>query len=202
MTKDTDRIYDEWLILCCQTGDRFAFERLVERWQQRLFQFATIVTREPDLAREAIQETWISVMRGVTRLQDPARYRSWLFRIAHNKCIDARRDRGPVREVRDEDLQGGAHVQAVDNRKTIDTILAVLTEDHRAVLALHYLYDMEVADIADLLGIPAGTVKSRLFNAREAFRRALENEGGESNERPGPEDRAGPEGRYRFSWRR
>jgi RNA polymerase sigma factor (sigma-70 family) len=199
MNSNTQQIYDEWLVLRCQTGDPDAVEMLVRRWQTPLLRFATIVTRDPDLAKEALQETWISVMRGITRLNDSAKYRQWLFRIVHNKCVDALRSRGPVSDTAEAAEHGRTMTDAVDDRETIDRVLAGLTEDHRSVLALHYLYEMEIAEIADLLAIPLGTVKSRLFNAREAFKRVLEHEG-EADERPGRKNRAGVEGRYRFGW--
>lgn len=199
MNKKTDDIYDEWLILRCQTGDRHAIEILIARWQAALLQFAAVVTRDPELARDAVQDTWISVLRHVATLQDPARFRAWLFRIAHNKCMDTLRRRGQVREARDTDQRIGSPVAAIDDSKTVNAVLGRLREDYRAVLALHYLYEMDVAEIADLLDIPHGTVKSRLFHGREAFRRALEH-GGNKDERSGPEDRAGAPQRYRLSW--
>lgn len=195
MNANTEKIYDEWLVLRCQTGDRDAFARLVSRWQAPLLRFATIVTHNPELAREAVQEAWISVMRAIGKLQDPTRYRPWLFRIVHNKCMDALRARGAVSEAEDM-VTARSPLDAVDNREAVDTILAGMSHEHRSVLALHYLYEMEIAEVAELLGIPLGTVKSRLFNAREAFRRAFD--GGETDGRPGPEDRASTPRGYRF----
>ena len=196
MKADTQRIYDEWLVLRCQTGDREAVSLLVARWQSPLLRFATIVTGDRDLAREAVQEGWIAVMRNIGRLDDVARYRQWLFRIVHNKSIDALRGRSSVEPAVDV-ADPRSPIDEIDDSSTVEAILSRMNSAHRSVLALHYLYEMEVSDIADLLGIPAGTVKSRLFNAREAFRRVLE--GGNTHGKPGSEDRARTQTSYRFS---
>lgn len=169
----TEQVYNEWLVLRCQSGDRDAIEALVEHWHGQLVRFATVVLREPDLAHEAVQDAWLAIIRGLPRIRDPSRCHSWMLRIVHNKCRDLMRRRVPEGELASEPA-GRLQLSKLEDREEIDQVLATLSNDHRAVLALHYLHDMEVTAIADLLRVPAGTIKSRLHHAREAFRRAME----------------------------
>lgn len=186
----SEQVYDELLVLRCQDGDSEAIERLVKRWQLPVVNYANLITGDRDVARESVQEAWISVIRGFQRLKDPARFRQWLFRIVHNKCIDAmRRSESGAQPVRTEEGTR-AQLDSVEAREEVLTVLTSLSEQHRAVLALFYLHDIEVRDIAEMLDLPEGTVKSRLYNAREAFRKVLEEEEGDHDERLGHKDRA------------
>lgn len=191
MKNRPEQIYDELLILRCQDGDREAVELFVHRWQAPLIRFANIVTRDPELAQEAVQDAWLSIIRNLMRLRDPAQYRSWMFRIVHNKCIDALRVPRSSDTGSDEQAAPG-RMDQLEDREQINHVLRSLTEAHRAVLAFHYLYDMSVAEISVMLSVPEGTVKSRLFNAREAFRQVLDN-GGKDHERSGQTDRTSVE---------
>lgn len=175
VSDQTEQVYNEWLVLRCQGGDREAIGALVEHWQPHLIRFAQVVVRDADLAQEATQETWISTIAGLSRLRDPRTFKTWLFRIAHNKCRDLLRKRAPELPAESEPT-GRIHLNALENREQIEQTLAMLSEDHRAVLALHYLHDMELAEIAQSLDVPLGTVKSRLHHARESFRRTLDEE--------------------------
>ncbi|MCB1693773.1 MAG: hypothetical protein KDI19_13480, partial [Pseudomonadales bacterium] len=115
MTHQSERIYDELLVLRCQDGDRDAMATLVKRWQQPLERFATFVARDPDLGREAVQEAWLSIIRGLARLEDPARYRQWMFRIVHNKCMDLLRVQRRAEGDRAAEPVGRAHFDHVEN---------------------------------------------------------------------------------------
>ena len=197
MKNSIDQIYDELLVLRCQAGDKVAMNHLVGRWQPKLIRFAVLITRDPESGREAVQEGWIAIMRGLTRLRDPARYKQWMFRIVHNKCMDLLRAHRVTTTNAQAERPDNSVLNQVEDQEEIAHVLEGLSDDHRIVLALHYLYDLEVQDIAASLGIPPGTVKSRLFNAREAFRQILEDKGGD-HEQSRPADRTGLAGRYRF----
>lgn len=92
MTKQ-DQLNDELLVLRCQAGDAEAFELLVDRWQQRLWQHARRLTGNESAAWDVIQETWIGISRGINRLVDAAAFPGWAYQIVSNKCRDSfRRD--------------------------------------------------------------------------------------------------------------
>ncbi len=179
VTNKADKIYDELLVLRCQDGEQMAFEILVQRWQISLIKFANVVCRDNDIATEAVQESWVSIIRGISKLRDPASFRYWALRIVHRKCIDLIRTnvRGQTREsATDPDTLSAVtagDLDSLEDQQEITLILNSLSEAHRTVLALHYLHDMELTEIADLLDIPNGTVKSRLHHARDAFKKSL-----------------------------
>lgn len=176
-----DRLNDELLVLRCQEGDAEAFDALVGRWQPRLWQHAWRLTGDESAAWDAIQETWIGISRGIRRLADAAAFPAWAYQIASNKCRDLLRRNRRWREAaetyaewtqRDERLAAMAEEQHSDLREAMGR----LSGPDRAVLSLRYEENFDTAEIACILGIPEGTVKSRLFYARGRLRKHLEND--------------------------
>jgi RNA polymerase sigma-70 factor (ECF subfamily) len=176
MARDVERIYDELLVVHAQAGDARAFTRLVERWRPKLVAHATRLTGRPDLAQDVVQEAWLAAVQGLARLDEPARFPAWIFRITTRRCMDAHR-----RAARDGRLAADAaetapdHVPAPSGESDdLARALTALPAEQRAAVALFYGEDLAVAEIAVALGVPEGTVKTRLFHARKALRQALE----------------------------
>ncbi|MCU0232215.1 MAG: RNA polymerase sigma factor [Acidobacteria bacterium] len=175
MTDRTAPIEDEWLVLRSQEGDDAAFERLIARWQPRLWRHARRLVADDDDAWDALQEAWISMLAGLRRLHDPAAFPAWAYRIVTFKCADAARRAG--RERRTE--RGAAvadtprYETGRDEIEALRRALHELTLEQRAILSLHYMEELGVERIAEILGIPAGTVKSRLHHARAALAQRL-----------------------------
>jgi len=178
MPRTTLEIETELLVLDAQRGDAAALERLVRVWDAPLRRYAARVTGRPDAAPDIAQETWLGVVRGLRRLDDPSRFRAWAFRIAHHRCadwLDAQR-RQRRTDARAPASPSGYHPAPDEDgeiallRREIDAMPA----DSRAVLALHYLEGFALAEIAEALSIPTGTVKSRLHHARARLRERLE----------------------------
>jgi len=174
-----ERITDELLVLRCQEGDAAAFDQLVARWQERLWRHAWRLTGSEDAAWDVLQETWIGVSRDIRRLNDAAAFGAWVYRITSNKCRDwvrrqSRRRRAEAaysEEARDMQLEAAhQHEQAA----TLRDALAQFPKRDRAILTLHYNERFSVGQIADILQVPPGTVKSRLFYARQRLRHFLE----------------------------
>ena len=169
------QIADELLVLACQNGDAHAFERLVARWQKPLWRHARRVTGRDDLAWDALQEAWLAVVRGLRRLHDAARFEAWAHRIVRRKSADL--VRGDKRR-REAIAEAGHRVDQDDDKDAGVTdalvrALRTLAPKHREVLALHYRDGFGIAEIAALLHIPAGTVKSRLHHARQQIKERL-----------------------------
>ena len=172
-------VLDDYLVLRSQAGEPEAFRQLVERWHPRLRGHAYRYTRNADAAGDVTQESWMAIVRGLGRLDDPARFRPWAYRIVANKARDwirreqARRraaDGAPVPDRMDE-------VRApTDAVSRIREGIARLEPDQRLILSWFYLEDMPLRDIAEALSVPIGTVKSRLFHARAALRDQLTEE--------------------------
>ena len=158
-------------------GDPDAFARLVDPALARLDAAARLILRDPELARDAVQETLIRAWRELPGLRDPDRFDAWLHRLVVNACLDLlrRRRRRPI-EVELSPIDTPAHSDhagALADRELVDSALRRLDPGHRAVVALHYLLGMPLPAVAASLGIPLGTAKSRLHNALAAMRIAV-----------------------------
>jgi RNA polymerase sigma-70 factor (ECF subfamily) len=174
-----DRLNDELLVLRCQEGDAEAFEALVGRWQRRLWRHAWRLTGDESVAWDVLQEAWIGISRGINRLADVAAFPAWAYQIISNKCRDSvRREqrRREATEMYSEWMQREEQeaVAAQQQHNSLKEALEQLSGPDRAVLSLRYEEQFDTAEIAGILGIPEGTVKSRLFHARKRLRKYLE----------------------------
>ena len=158
-------------------GDHDAFADLVDGRLARLDAAARLILRDPELARDAVQEALIRAWRDLPGLRDPDRFEAWLHRLTVNACLDlARRRRRRPMEVEITPLDSPATSDlsgALADRDLVDTALRRLDPGHRAVVALHYLLGMPLPEVAASLGIPVGTAKSRLHYALAAMRVAV-----------------------------
>jgi len=177
MDKTRDRVLDELLVTRCQEGSRESFDLLIRRWQRPLWRYARRVTGDDDDAWDVMQETWIAILSQIRRLSDPAWFPAWAFRIARNKCADyirrASRQRHAVVALTEQQRsKEDPPLQSPDN--TVAEAVRRMSPGERELLALKYGQDLSIIEIAIVLGIPTGTVKSRLHRAREGLRRILE----------------------------
>ncbi len=169
-------------------GDHDAFAELARAAVVRLDQAARLILRDPELARDAVQEGLIRAWRDLPKLRDPDRFDAWLHRLTINSCIDQtrRRRRRPI-EVELMDLHAPAISDmsgALADRDQVDGVLRHLDERGRAVVVLHYFLGLPLTDVAVTLGIPLGTVKSRLHRALGEMRIEMGAEPQRSRARP------------------
>lgn len=174
---------DEWLVVRCQLGEPPAFDALIERWHAPLWRYVRQLTSNDDAAQEIAQEVWLRVIRGIGRLRDGAKWRAWLFGIARRVLMDRLRaqyaiplaaaDETEIADVPVEDTGVDPEVLSA----ALHDELAKLPLIEREVLTLFYLRELSLGEVADILGVPLGTVKSRLFRARHLLRRELEARG-------------------------
>ena len=176
MTRVTEDILDEFLVLAAQSGKEAAFEQLARRWHARLFGFARGILRSAEDAEDVMQESWLAIAQGLRRLQDPAKFRSWAHGIVSRKCVDLIRKRSSVPRTRSADAGDATAELNTESRPVADLrdALSRLRPQERAILSLFYLERTPVSQIAVTLGLKAGTVKSRLFEARQSLKRAME----------------------------
>ena len=179
--RPSDAGHDEWLVLRCQIGERDAFDALVARWHPLLWRYAARLTNDPDAAADAAQEVWLRVLRGLPKLREAAKFRAWLFGIARRVLMDRLRARYGAPEFEEVDLGEIPAATAADH-ETDDLVLLQSGIDRlpvleRDVLVLFYLDDLSLAEIAEIASIPIGTVKSRLFRARQHLRDELTHKG-------------------------
>ena len=181
-----DDIYDEWLVLRCQGGDAEALANLVQRWQPRLVRLAMRLLNDLTDAEDAVQTSWVVVIRRINSVNDPSALRPWLFRIVANKCADSIRRR-TVRRRKEDGLpadaipDGDQHSVGDDSDavRRLRIALRNLDDDRSEILRLHYLEGASVKQISAKLAVPVGTVKSRLHHARRKLREILEGENDE-----------------------
>jgi RNA polymerase sigma-70 factor (ECF subfamily) len=166
------------LVEMAARGDRVAFEQLVESRVDRIFRTACAILGNEADAHDATQEAFIAAWVQLPRLRDSARFDAWLNRVILNACRDSLRRRRRSREV---DL--GAFERAapdaqseVADRASFNSAFERLGAADRSILVLHHLHQMSLIEMAGQLGVPIGTVKSRLHTARRALERALEAE--------------------------
>ncbi len=158
-------------------GDHDAFAVLAGGSIARLDAAARLILRDHDLARDAVQEGFLGAWRNLPTLRDPDRFEAWLYRLVFRSCIDIirRRGRRPV-EVELTPIDGPVapdFAAAFADRELLDAALRRLRPEWRAVIVLHYYLGMSLPEVAETLGIPIGTVKSRHHRSIQELRAAL-----------------------------
>ncbi len=182
MVRTKAQLLDEYLVASARTGDRKAFDLLARRWQGKLVAHAWRLTGEVDLAREAAQEGWIEIVRGLGRLRDERAFPAWAYRIVSRRCArqigQLQRGRALAAAAAAEPVETFTAPQEDDvpAMARLRAALGGLPPDQRAAIGLFYLEDLDVAETATALNVPAGTVKTRLMHARRKLRAALEGE--------------------------
>lgn len=178
-----DPLADEWLAVRCQLGEREAFDELVARWQQPLWRYARQLAGSDAAADDATQDVWLRVLRGITRLRDGAKLRPWLFGIAHRVLMDRLREQYRMPLVPDDDADLAA-VPVDESALQLEVDLAALRDGlarlpalEGEVLTLFYLQQLSLDEVAQVLAVPVGTVKSRLHRARRLLRLQLDIQG-------------------------
>lgn len=182
-TENAAALTDAVLVQRCRVGDRQAFRFLYQRYQKRvrstLYQLCGAATLD-----DLVQEVFLRVWRGLPALKRADQLSTWIYRITWNVAADQRRSFAQQRSRQQILWQQATPESTTDLGLThlhyqdlVQQGLATLSFEHRTVLVLHDLEEIPQRQIAEALGIPTGTVKSRLFHARAAMRRFLEQAG-------------------------
>ena len=169
---------DRRLVEQAQQGDEDAFEALVRATGDRCVGIAYRILRDLDLAEDAVQSAYVSAWRELRSLRDPDRFEPWLHRTLTRACYEeartSRRFAANVRALPLESSYASEDVPSVVVRDQLDRGIRRLSVEQRAVLVFHHYLGLTLAEVADRLDIPIGTVKSRLHHATNAMRAALE----------------------------
>jgi RNA polymerase sigma-70 factor (ECF subfamily) len=183
---ESEKILGELLVLRCRRGDTAAWRELIRHWEPRLFYYVRrLVGGERD-AWDVLQQTWLAPYKALPSLREPRALRQWLYRIAHRRAISHLRHVGAAPDAGAADIDAAAEVPdsgfddptfASDAAERVHAGLSELSLAHREGLTLHFLEDASVEEIASVLDVPAGTVKSRLFHAKRALREVIERGG-------------------------
>jgi RNA polymerase sigma-70 factor (ECF subfamily) len=179
---------DRALVRRFQGGDRHAFVELMERHERRVYNLAYRMLGRTEDARDAAQDAFLSCYRNLERFRGDSSFGTWLYRIATNACYDALRKR-PLSVSMDaltSEPPAADHADRAVAAADVHRALQAVPPEFRSVLVLFELQDLSVGDIAEALGIPVGTVKSRLHRGRAALGRALSGTADPSTARPLP----------------
>jgi len=167
-------------------GDTEAFRALVEKYQDRVFALARRMVGDREEAEEVAQDAFLRAWRALPRFRADARFSTWLYRIAYRRACDAaaslggRRHRERGLEMA-ESIADPAPAAGPSGGEELERLVASLPEAQRAAITLFYYQDRSLGEVARILGLPEGTVKTHLHRARAALRRALQR--GEARER-------------------
>ena len=169
---------DTDLVIRAQRGDEEAFASLAVAVGDRLHAVSHRILRDTDLAEDATQQALLAIWRDLPQLRDPARFDAWSYRLLVRACYaEARRTRRwtpNLRLLTADEPQTTDATTSVHDRDQLDRGFRRLSIDHRAVVVLHHYLDLSIDEVADALGVPAGTVRSRLHHAMRGLRAALD----------------------------
>jgi RNA polymerase sigma-70 factor, ECF subfamily len=166
----------------CLAGDPQAFAELVERYEKPVFNVAVRMLRNPEDARDVVQTVFLKAYQNLSSYDPRFKFYSWIYRMAINESLDLLRLRGrsagPVDEQIAADDEGPTEALAGDQlREVVLDAVQKLNPEHRAVIVLRYFVDRNYEDMGQILGIAAGTVKSRLYEARQQLKERLASRG-------------------------
>ena len=168
MKEELASIEDQLLVMDAQDGDAKAMEKLVRRWQKRLWLHAYRLIADREAAWDVTQQSWLGIIRGLRKLHDPANFKAWAYRITTNKSIDWIKKRKATKQISLEETQ--VHQDHEQKDIGLRELLEKLDMRKKVVLTLHYFEQLSVSEISVALSIPKGTVKSRLHKAREELK--------------------------------
>lgn len=181
---------EQELVTRAKSGEADAFAQLVEQNQNRIYSLALRMVGNPEDAADLAQEAFLSAWRGLEKFQGEAAFSTWLYRLTSNVCIDFLRrekrkkaagtvfylddtEEGATLDLPDYDADPHRQLEQDEVRESIARGMAELSPEHRKVLSLREISGLSYAEIADILGLEEGTVKSRIARARLALRKKL-----------------------------
>lgn len=177
---------DRRLIADCLGGKRDAFGELVSRYQTRLYNAALRLVHSPDDAADVVQEAFLSAYQALHTFKGDAEFFTWLYRITFNAAISLKRKKRPVISLdanaqdsgfepddQSEYVKPGAALERTEDERRLNAAIAKLSAEHREVLLMKDIDGLKYEDIAEVLGVPIGTIRSRLHRARLELRDLL-----------------------------
>lgn len=174
-------VTDEALARRSQGGDSGAFGELVERYQKVVYTLALRMTGSPEDAADLTQGVFLKAWRGLAGFDPGRRFFSWMYRISIHECLNHRRGRSRFEELDPDIVSPGrgpeARAEESETEVRVQRALEQLSDGDRQIVILRHFLDRSYEEIAEAIGVPAKTVKSRLFSARQRLRVELEKQG-------------------------
>lgn len=175
-----DNVTDESLIVQYQSGDILALQKLVKRWHKLFCEKAYWMTKDAEASKDIAQESWTSIINNLHNLKDSSRFKSWALRIVFTKSMDWLRFNQMNRKKLEKYYKNyNDSDESTNSNETLKAELLnavrLLPNEQQVVLRLFYVEEYTLKDISLLLEISVGTVKSRLFHAREKLKEQFKN---------------------------
>lgn len=178
--KKPDRILDSWLVLEYQSGQNKALALLVKRWHSIMCKQAYWYTKDKDIAKDIAQDSWKIIINKLYSLKDTNKFGSWALAIVNRKAIDwIRRNKKKFEKLKeyyeDEKIYSNKTIININEVQKLKQAILMLPEGQQIVLKLFYTEEYSLIEICEILGLSLGTVKSRLFYAREKLKTIIKN---------------------------
>ena len=168
---------EDLLVLAAQSGNQKAFNLIVKRYHQPLLRFAFKISGDEQIAQDAVQEAWIKTTSGIRKLRDPRILKSWLYRLVRWRTTDLIRKTVRLNQSTEE-FDESQHMDVVestiDESEELNAAINRLPSLEKQMIHLFYLDELKVTEIASVLEIPSGTIKSRLNRARKLLKQKFE----------------------------
>jgi RNA polymerase sigma-70 factor (ECF subfamily) len=178
---------DRDLVELAQNGDKAAFTSLAAAMADRFLAASHRILRDVNLAEDATQQALLTIWRDLPQLRDPTRFEAWSYRLLVRACYaeagQARRWTPNIHALPASEPMAADGLSTIVDRDQLERGFRRLSLDHRTVLVLHHYLDLPLDQVAETLGVPAGTVASRLHYAMRGLRAALD-----ADARPGPRE--------------
>lgn len=174
-----EKVLDEWLLLEYRTGKKEALNKLAKRWYPKLSRQIYWHIRNQEAVPDIAQEAWYAILKGIPQLKNVTHFGVWASKIAYFKSVDWIKKNQKNRKIENEIAQNPElfypenSEEEVEKIQQLRKVMATLPDIQRSVLAMFYLENYSIKEIAEILHISSNTVKSRLFQAREKLRNTL-----------------------------
>jgi len=172
MKDNLSNIQNQFLVMAAQDGNAEALEKLISLWQKKLWHYVFRLTTDVHASWDITQQTWLEIIKGLKKLHDPKSFKAWAYRIATNRTIDWLKNKKKNQHISLESIEVDCNRK--DNDLQVKELVQRLKSDSRVILSLYYFEQLNISEISIALNIPPGTVKSRLFTAREELKQLCE----------------------------
>jgi len=169
MKDNLSKIETQLLVMAAQNGNAAALEKLVCLWQKKLWQYVFRLTVDIHASWDITQQCWLEIIKGLRKLHDPVNFKAWAYRIATNRSIDWLKNTNKRQHIDLESIEVDCNQKNDDLQ--VKEVVKRLKNDSRVILNLYYFEQLSISEISIALNIPPGTVKSRLFTAREELKK-------------------------------
>jgi len=181
MKRTAEIIYSELLVIKCQDGDDLAFRELYDIWAPRFLRHISRLLTSSEAAIDPHQEGWLAISKNIKKLRDPATFPAWGYRIMTSKTRNWQRKQITSEKTAQnyavKSPADGEHAKTAQQEDDVDLVrksMASISEDKRLIITLFYYEGLSIQEIAQALDIVEGTVKSRLYHARQEIKHIIE----------------------------